>query len=43
MTAAQRSYLATLAGETGETVDDNLTRPKRRSRSTNCASGIPVV
>jgi hypothetical protein len=26
MTAAQRSYLATLAAETGETVDDNLTK-----------------
>jgi hypothetical protein len=32
MTGAQRSYLGTLAGEAGETVEDNLTKAEASKR-----------
>ena len=32
MTGAQKSYLATLAGEAGETVDDDLTKAEASKR-----------
>jgi hypothetical protein len=43
MTASQRSYLETLAQDTGETVDDNLTKAEASKRIDELRDRSPRV
>ena len=43
MTAAQRSYLETLARETGEPVDENLTKAEASKRIDDLRAKSPRV